>query len=242
MRIVREAARLRVDAEAFAGLVAVVGEEPGDRTGPVGAVAALAADPGVRSRVLPVLRAAAQVSVSVAGRGGVVVHQCWLGEGRGTALAHVSDGLYELLDLPPALLPRTVARLVGLGPRPRLSPVGVPVPEAAADLAAQDRGAREAAAHAVAATAPWPEWADALREGRWRAWRVATTWPEEGAVADLATAAVDTPAGLVEVTAEGELLPTHPTAVWAVLSRLVPAPVWDAPVGDRSVAEEEGGG
>lgn len=239
--------RLRVDADGFAALVEAAERRLANVQVPVGDPSAAAAigSAHVRALLSPVLRPSAQLDVTVSGTIDAVLHQLWLGAGAGTALAHSQGAMYEVLPFPSVLTPRTVARLVRLGPRPRLAPLTLLVDEVS-DMLSDDAAVRTTAAQAVADAAPsaWPGWSDALRSGSWRLWRVEVRWPDGDGLGAAGIAVLDTPAGLTGVMAASDgtphLVPTDPTSVWRALAALVPhVALATAQGADRNVTEPE---
>lgn len=186
----------------------------------------------------------AQVRLEVATRGprGVLVHRVWVREGAATVVAQTRADLYDVLPLPPALVPAALARLLGLGPR-GLVP-GDPVEiddDPVAELAGGDLE-RAAAADAVAARAPagWAELLADVRAGSVRWHGLGALWiGVDGEPTGRRFSVLDTPHGFLEVAAAGDrtvLRPVRAGDVWVMLADLLPADGEIAAVSDVAPA------
>ena len=142
-------------------------------------------------------------------------------------------------------MPALVARVVLLGPRPRLITGVFQCPfVVVAGLTAPDAEQRAASVDRMAETCPteWAELAEQLRGGRWRMWSARTTWPAtEMTPTGRAVTVLDTPAGVVRVnepqvdaadaTDQTSLTATTPTEIWLELTRLLPTDAELPPLG-----------
>jgi hypothetical protein len=161
-------------------------------------------------------------------------HDGWVaGTAASLLLAHNGgDDRCELAGLHPTFLPEAVARLVGLGPRPRLTDV-VPVllsPTVLDDLTDPDPERRAAASDWLRSTAPGATEqtaAEALGTRILSRWEAVVTWDAQRrrSPGRRGLHVIDTPAGLWLVEPVGSNLlasPTTPSVVWRLLTTLLP--------------------
>ncbi len=156
---------------------------------------------------------------------------CWVSGGAAALLVDLPGGMRrEFLTVHPTFLPGALARLLGLGPRPRLDAQPLTVPEPLFDrLLDPDADQRQAALpvlladnedEQVAATA------QALVTGSRRAWSVQVEWQTRQDQPQQRTLKVlDTEAGLwlVEPGPTGPAMwPATATTVWRALVLLLP--------------------
>lgn len=138
-----------------------------------------------------------------------------------------------------------MAKVVRLGPRPRLTPGALECPVVVvAGLSAPDAGQRAASVDRLAETCPteWVEWVEQLRGGRWRMWSARTTWPATNMTpTGRAVTVLDNSAGVVRVaepqvdvadaTDQTSLTATTPTEIWREVTRLLPTDAALPPLG-----------
>lgn len=185
--------------------------QPGDRVHPV-------LDPGLAAVADPICRLVVHLRD---GQGRDERGDAWVGGDLVALLLDLPDGLCEFGTVHPTFLPVMLARIVELGPRPRLSGEPVPAtPELLDRLTDPDPAQRAAAARPLA----HPSLAQVRRD-----WRAQASWhPAQGSAGVRALRILDTPDGLwlVEPHAERAVLfPTTPTAVWRELTRLLPTDI-----------------
>ena len=206
--------------------------------------AGLLHDGGVHPRLVPVVETAARplVRMVLDVVSDSPVHcQGWVGEDRALLLVARSalDQVYEATFLARSLLSSQLARLVGLGPRPRpkvTDPIEV------------DLGLLEALVGGAEALAPsevemlldagdevvpaWVEVLALLSGGAQARWRIGVWWnSHEESPAARSLEVIDSKAGLFVVShlargprrfARVRLHPVTPTQVWRLLSVLIP--------------------
>jgi hypothetical protein len=194
--------RLRVDQATFDSLVAWALRGADEPPGPhlaalrdAGAVRPDAAHPALAPGLLAVTEPVCRLSLRLTdGRGRTRAGDGWIRADAASLLLDLPDGMRDFLTVHPSFLPAAIARVVSLGPRPRVrsGPVRVPAAE--------------------------------LASGTWRVWRAEMTWTGPGVrrrdvhVADGREGLL-----LVELDGEEAVLrPTTPTAVWRLLIRLLP--------------------
>jgi len=240
VEFVPERGRLRLSLDAFEALVAGPGGDPAADAAleVAGVLADGVPHPAVEALTAPARSARCVVEVSVAGARGTTGHRVYVAPEAATALLHVDDGVVQVVADRPDGVPALLARVVRLGPRPRLADDGAPEAVAvgvaatdAAGLTLPDRSSVAAAADRLAAAAPWSAYGDALRAGTWRLWTARATWPgPDDEPGGRAVTVLDTPAGLTEVhgldapePGPVRLAPATPSTVWLALVRLLPA-------------------
>ena len=240
-----DAGRLRLDLEAFDALVAGGGTEAVAYLRDAGLLDGDVVHPAIRPAVEAARAPVCVVDVAVAGTQGSTEHRMWLAPAAAACLLHVSDGKYQVFVVDPTRVPALVAKVVRLGPRPRLTPGAVPCPfVVVAGLTAPDAEQRAASVDRLAETCPaeWAEWAAQLRGGRWRMWSARTTWPATNMTpTGRAVTVLDTPTGVVRVdepqvdvadaTDQTSLTATTPTEIWLELTRLLPTDADLPPLG-----------
>lgn len=142
----------------------------------------------------------------------------WVGGDAAALLLDLPDGRCEFGIVHPTFLPVMLARVVGLGPRPRLG--GEPR-QATVDQLDQLTDPDPASRSTAAARLSAPGLAE-LRSD----WQLQAAWqPAEGSSGIRAFRVLDTPAGLWLVEPHEHrpmLFPTTPSAVWRRLVRLLP--------------------
>lgn len=143
----------------------------------------------------------------------------WLApDGTALLLDLPDEGLRDLVSVPTDLVPAVIARLVRLGPRPQPKPEALTVASGpVARLLAADPDERQRAAAALAAAVPM---------NGWRTWMAQMAWHDpRGSLTGRAVQVIDAEPGLFLVDDDGEwvtLWPTTPTAVWRLLTLLLP--------------------
>ncbi|ADD41130.1 hypothetical protein [Stackebrandtia nassauensis] len=150
----------------------------------------------------------------------------WAGLADAALLLDSEEGLRDFLALRPELIPVMVARIVHLGPRPRVDAEAVRLPR---DVFEGLLGATEPerAAAAERCGGEPTNVIGALVDGPWLYWTVTSSWyTPEGEPASRAVRVVDTVAGLWSIHMDGmsvSMTPTNATAIWRGLSGLIPA-------------------
>lgn len=246
MEFVPERGRLRLTVEAFDALVAGPGTDPDADAAleAAGVTAGGARHPAVEAMVGPARAPVCVVEVSVAGARGSTGHRVLVSPDGATALLHVADGVVQVVADRADGVPALIARTVRLGPRPRLGTEdAAPAPRDVAGLTFADLSTVARSGERLAASTPWPSFADALRAGTWRLWTARATWPgPDGETGGRAITVLDTPAGTARVSGLDEsspgpdadgpgsdetgpdvrLTPVTPSSVWLELVRLLP--------------------
>jgi hypothetical protein len=231
-----ESGRLRLDRPAFDALIDWAADR---RAGGVAELRAAgvvdddgacapAISAGVDAVVAPICRLVLRIQ-NPAGR--QEQHEGWISGAVAAFLLATEGALCELVNVHPSFLPEAVARVVGLGPRPRLTgtvPVLLDVPTMDA-LAGPDHERRAAATDQLLATATRAEeqaTARALGGGILCRWEAVMTWdPARDSQGRQAMHVVDTPSGMWLLEPAGDRLlasPTTPTVVWRLLIGLLP--------------------
>lgn len=171
-----------------------------------------------------------------AAQGRTETGECWVSDEPVAALLlDLPDGLVEFVTLDPAFLPLALARVVELGPRPRLAAQPLQAPSGLLDrLTAAEPDVRAGAVSELAAMAPdaaTREAVAALSSGLRRDWVIRSAWqaPAGSELAGRMVRVLDSSAGLWLIQPQAvlgmgaELLwPTTPTMVWRYLTRLLP--------------------
>lgn len=232
VEFVPERGRLRLPLEVFDTLVAGPGADPDADAAleAAGVTTGGVRHPAVEVLVSPALAPVCVVEVSVAGARGSTGHRVFVSPDGATALLHVADGVVQVVAERPDGVPALVARTVRLGPRPRLDAGdAAPAPQDVSGLTLAEPSTVAAAAERLAASTPWPTFADALRAGTWRLWTARATWPgPDGETGGRALTVLDTPAGMAQVCGLDEsgpdvrLTAVTPSSVWLGLVRLLP--------------------
>lgn len=239
-----ESGALRLSRAAFAALVSHAGGQPigspegraelletledagvlvdGVPAPPLAPAVAAAADPVCACAVRRETLAAQPDELAVEG---------WVGGEAAVLLVPAEGQLVDVVATHPSALPETLARLVGLGPRPRQAvPVRLEVAEGRLDglLRAGAAPARadveqllgEQVADDVVATV------GSLAATARSRWQVAVRWqPAAGSVGERTVEVIDTANGLWLLGVEAgtlTLVPVTPTEVWRLLVRLLP--------------------
>jgi hypothetical protein len=231
--------RLRLDADSFGTLSDwVSGREP--------AAAALAplreAGVIVRGRphdlLMPGLIAVGEplctvdISIEDADRN-VESGRGWVSDDAAALLLELPGELHEFVTVHPSFLPAALARIVRLGPRPRVATMPLQVRNALLDeLLSPDESVRSAAVEALIAEVPAAEReltveaARALGSGLRHRWRVRMEWTApDGSPGGRGVRVLDTESGLwlTEPTVGVSVVwPSSPSAVWRTLISLLP--------------------
>jgi hypothetical protein len=236
VRFDAETATLRLDRETFAAVVTHAAQ-PTDDAAHLGALREAGAlrdgryHPALEQGLDAVLNPVCRLEVRVAD-----VHgredQCdgWVA-GRAAGFLLPAQGEFcEFVVLHPSFVPEQLARIVGLGPRPRV-PAVRPVElgtELLDQLTELDSGRRAGALQQVLEQSPDDAWAvaRALAAGFRARWEVVVRWlPASGSTGQRALHVIDTETTLwaVEPGGTGLLVgPTTATAVWRLLVTLLP--------------------
>ncbi|ABL83660.1 MULTISPECIES: hypothetical protein [unclassified Nocardioides] len=204
---------LRLDDAGFAALVAATAPgRPAPAAEVVPALAAVLADERWRVALEVVHGAMARLTLTVAGRDARLVHRGWVRPDGCTLLLAVRDEERQLVLQPPDFLAASLVRLTRIGPH-RVDHARSPVPLDAwtrDHLTDPDPAVRQAALAAIGVAGAGLAWRLEVRAGDHEQ--------------DLT--AVDGPAGIhVHLPDPGGdlLLPTTSTAVFRLLSALLPA-------------------
>jgi len=233
--------RLRLDQPAFDALVALQAGVDADplhvkklhAAGALDSTGQVRSDLGLASVVDPT--AVAELSmVSDAGR--LIAGKAWIAPAGATYLMTAPDGLLEVIRTDPSCFPISMARAVGLGPRPRppVEPWKLPT-ELVSDLVSADVGRRQRVCDLIADDTANPatqEYVDRLAEGPWWYWILEVQWPAVVESSGMrAIHALDTSGGLLIMSEHGDAVafdPISPTGVWQLLTMILP--------GDHEVA------
>jgi hypothetical protein len=236
VRFDAETAVLRLDRETFATLVAHAAQPTGEppylaELGEAGAFRDGRLHPALEAGLDAVLNPVCRLQVRVAQVHGREDHgDGWVAGHAAGFLVPVQGGLWEFAVVHPGFVPERLARIVGLGPRPRAA-AARPVElgsELLDELTASDPGRRAGALRRVLDAGPEEAGAvaRALAGGFRSRWEVVVRWlPAPGSSGQRAMHVVDTETALWAVEPGGTGLvvwPTTPTAVWRLLVTLLP--------------------
>ena len=236
VRFDAETATLRMDRETFAALVAHAAQPTGDAAHlaelyEAGALRDGRYHPALEQGLDAVLNPVCRVDVRVADAHGRDDHcDGWVAGHAAGFLLPAQGEFWEFVVLHPSFVPEQLARIVGLGPRPRAStarPLELAT-ELLDELTASDPGRRADAPQRVPGTSSEEAWAiaRALATGFRARWEVVVRWlPAPGSSGQRAMHVIDTETTLWAVEPGGTGLvvsPTTPTAVWRLLVTLLP--------------------
>jgi hypothetical protein len=231
-----ETATLRLDRETFAALVAHAAQPTGDAAHLAGLREAGALrdgqyHPALEQGLDAVLNPICRLQVRVADAHGREDHcDGWVAGGAAGFLLPAEEEFCEFVVVHPSFVPERLARIVGLGRRPR-APTARPLElgaELLDELTASDPGRRAGALQRVLDRTPEAAWASAraLATGFRSRWEVVVRWlPGPGSTGQRAMHVIDTETTLWAVEPGGTGLmvsPTTPTAVWRLLVTLLP--------------------
>jgi hypothetical protein len=231
-----ETATLRLDRETFAALVAHAAQPTGDAAHLVelreaGALRDGQYHPALEAGLDAVLNPVCRLEVRAADVHGREDHcDGWVAGHAAGLLLPAQGESWEFVVLHPSFVPEGLARIVGLGPRPR-TPTAGPLEletELLDELTASDPGRRAGALQLVPGNGPDDArtTARALASGLRSRWEVAVRWlPAPGSTGQRAMHVIDTETTLwaVEPGSTGLVVwPTTPTAVWRLLVTLLP--------------------
>jgi hypothetical protein len=231
-----ETATLRLDRETFAALVAHAAQPTGNASLPAELQAAGALHegryhPALEQGLDAVLNPVCRLQVRVADPHGRGDHcDGWVAGSAAGFLLPAQGALWEFVVVHPGFVPERLARIVGLGPRPR-APTARPVElgtELLDELTASDPGGRAGALQQVLNRGPEDAQAlaRALASGFRSRWAVVARWlPAPGSTGQRAMHVIDTETTLWAVEPAGTGLvvwPTTPTTVWRLLVTLLP--------------------
>jgi hypothetical protein len=236
VRFDADTATLRLDRETFAALVAHAAQPTGDaphltELREAGAFSDGQYHPALEQGLDAVLNPVCQLEIRAADAHGREDHyDGWVAGRAAGFLLPAQSELCEFVVLHPSFVPEQLARIVGLGPRPRV-PTARPLElrtELLDELTASDSGRRADALQRVLDTSPEEARtiAHALAKGYRARWEVVVRWlPAPGSTGQRAIHVIDTETTLwaVEPGGTGLLVgPTTPTAVWRLLVTLLP--------------------
>jgi hypothetical protein len=173
-----------------------------------------------------------EISIEDADRG-VESGRGWVSDDAAALLLELPGGLHEFVTVHPSFLPAALARIVRLGPRPRVATVPLQVRNALLDqLLSPDESIRSVAVEELIAEIPAAEReltvaaAEALGSGPRHRWHVRIEWTApDGSLGGRGVRVLDTAAGLwlTEPTVGVSVAwPATPTAVWRTLISLLP--------------------
>lgn len=155
----------------------------------------------------------------------------WITPDAAALLLDLPAGLAELVSVDPTFLPASLARIVRLGPRPRL-PAGTPEMELPARrlaaLMAIDPARRRQAREALAADSEQQAHplVASLLTAPWTVWGIDVSWSAKGdAPRGRALRVADIDAGMLRIESTAgtaTLMPTTPTELWRRLTLLLP--------------------
>jgi hypothetical protein len=236
VRFDAETATVRLDRETFAALLAHAAQPTGDATRlaelrEAGALRDGQYHPALQAGLDAVLNPVCRLDVRVADADGREDHcDGWVAGRAAGFLLPAGGERCEFVVLHPSFVPEQLARIVGLGPRPR-DPTARPVEfgtKLLDELTESDPGRRDDALRRVLEGGPEEAWviARALATGFRARWEVVVRWlPASGSTGQRAMHVIDTEAGpwAVEPGGTGLMVgPTTPTAVWRLLVTLLP--------------------
>ena len=229
--------RLRLDQDAFQTLAAWAGgrsrKDPGlDDLRTAGVVRRGTPHPALVPGLDAVANPVCRLSLTMRdGAGRVESGEGWVNGGAAALLLDLPDGLREFVAVHPTFLPAALARIVQLGPRPRIDAEPLQVTTEMVDqLTDPDPARRQAAVASLAEAAPTAENAAGLRalgSGPRRRTVLTAHWQAPGGTAGVrGIHLLDTEAGLwlLEAGPVGGAVawPTTPTAVWRAFVVLLP--------------------
>ncbi len=163
-------------------------------------------------------------------QGETFVAECWISTEVATYLVDQGTRELEVVTTTPGFFPESIARLVGLSPRPRTAfhPWRMPV-ELVDDMFAADLDRRRTATTTIANQANDDEvtaYTDVLATGPWWYWNLDVQWPgtadNDGA---RSLHVVDTQRGMAILSLSDDLIavdPTHPRQVFLLLTAILP--------------------
>ena len=162
--------------------------------------------------------------------GVLVVAECWASTEAATYLVGQPGGELQLVTTTTGFFPVSIARLVGLSPRPRtgFQPWRMPR-EMVDEIFCDDPERRRTATATVAASADdetTTSYTDALAKGPWWYWNLGVHWPgspESDGARSLHI--VDTQLGMAIMSLSDGLIavdPTNPTEVFWLLTAILP--------------------
>jgi hypothetical protein len=231
-----ETATLRLDRETFATLVAHATQPTGDAAHlaelyEAGALRDGRYHPALEAGLDAVLNPVCRVEVRVADAHGREDHcDGWIAGHAAAFLLPTQRELCAFVVVHPSFVPEQLARIVGLGPRPRAStarPLELAT-ELLDELTASDPRRRAGALQRLLNSGPEDvqTLARALTSGFRSRWEVVVRWlPAPGSSGQRAMHVIDTETTLWAVEPGGTGLvvsPTTPTAVWRLLVTLLP--------------------
>jgi hypothetical protein len=231
-----ETATLRLDRETFTALVAYAAQPTGDpahlaELREAGAYRDGRFHPALEEGLDAVLNPVCRLEVRVAGAQGREDHcDGWVTGDAAGFLLPGREGLCDFAIVHPGFVPEQLARVVGLGPRPRAPAAGPLELETRLldELTAADPGRRTGALRRVLDTSPEAAGALArtLATGFQARWEAVMRWlPAPRSAGQRAVQVIDTATGLwaVEPGCAGlAVWPTTPTAVWRRFVTLLP--------------------
>jgi hypothetical protein len=236
VRFEAETATLRLDRETFAALVAHAAQPTGDAAHlaelrEAGALRDGQYHPALEAGLDAVLNPVCRLEVRVTDAHGREDHcDGWVTGHAAGFLLPAQGELCAFVVLHPSFVPEQLARIVGLGPRPRAStaePLELGA-ELLDELTASDPGRRAGALQGASDRTPEAALAiaRALATGFRTRWEVIVRWlPAPGSTGQRAMHVIDTETTLWAVEPGGTGLmvsPTTPTAVWRLLVTLLP--------------------
>jgi hypothetical protein len=229
-------ATMRLDRETFAAMVAYAAQPSGDAAHlaelrEAGVYRDGRFHPALEEGLDAVLNPVCRLEVRVAGAHGREDHcDGWVTGDAAGFLLPAQGQLCEFVVVHPGFVPDQLARVVGLGPRPR-APAAERLelgPALLDELTAADPGRRTGALRRLLDGHPGTAGpvARALTTGLRARWEVVMRWlPAPGSAGQRAVQVIDTATGLWEVEPGGTgfaVWPTTPTAVWRRFVTLLP--------------------
>jgi hypothetical protein len=231
-----ETATLRLGRETFAALVADAAQPTGDAAHlaelrEAGAYRDGRFHPALEEGLDAVVNPVCRLEVRMAGAHGREDHcDGWVTGDAAAFLLPAQGQLCEFVVVHPGFVPEQLARVVGLGPRPRVPAAGrLELGTGLLDeLTAADPGRRTDALRRVLDGRPEAAGAvaRALAAGFQARWEAVMRWlPAPGSAGQRAVQVIDTATGLWEMEPGGTgvaVWPTTPTAVWRRFVTLLP--------------------
>lgn len=163
-------------------------------------------------------------------RSDAVTIECWLSSVVACYLGGPGDGPLRLATSPPAAFPITIARLVGLSPRPRIPfvPWRMPI-ELADDALHEDEGRRRDAVYRIAEAvddAATRAFAEVIAVGPWWYWTLTVRWAgASGREDERALHILDSQDGMAMLLPFDDRIaaePTNPSDVFRLLTAILP--------------------
>lgn len=230
-----ESGQAHLDRVTFDALVALAGgSDPPARGVEKAQAAGMLRGSSIHPAIRPAIAAAADPVANARlemhnEEGTNIVVECWVSTAVATYLVNQGQGDLEVVTTTPGFFPESIARLVGLSPRPRTAfqPWRMPI-ELVDDTFCADPERRRTATTTVAAQTNDDDtiaYTDVLATGPWWHWSLVVNWPgapDSDGVRSMDV--VDTQLGMAMMSLSDELVavdPTHPRQVFLLLTAIL---------------------